>query len=437
VRTKNGKNAGEYSGWSRRAAIKKVLGEPCQSNIRLDRKAGPKEPMKTYLTAATVFASAIIESGVVVIETEGKGGTIAAVGQRDQIEIPAGAKHIDYGDNILAPGFIDLHIHGGSGHDVMEGSPAALAAVEALLARHGVTSYCPTTVTAPMDVTLASLEKLGKAISDTRAGRFPDSGARARPLGVHLEGPFISRDKCGVHPMADIQKPSTAVFEKLWSASSGNVKVMTIAPELPDALEVIKSATSKKVVVSLGHSNADSSEAKAGIAAGARHATHTFNAMRTLNHRDPGILGVVLTDEDLSADIVVDGVHVAPEIVKLFLSAKGNDRSVLITDSISASGMPDGKYRLGSVEVEVEGDRCMLDGKIAGSVLTMDAAVRNIMKFAGWKLARAVRLATENPARVLGIQDKKGSLAKGLDADIVILSPEGKVIKTIVGGVGA
>jgi N-acetylglucosamine-6-phosphate deacetylase len=394
--------------------------------------------MKIYLTAARLFApNMVVENGVLAMETDGKTGRIEAVGNRDSVEIPAAAKQIDYGDAVLAPGFIDIHIHGGSGHDVMEGSASALAAVETLLARHGVTSYCPTTVTAPMDTTLASLERLGKAVTDTRAGRFPDSGMRARPLGLHLEGPFISRDKCGVHPLADIQSPSAKSFEQLWGASNGTVKVMTIAPELPGAVEVIKAAAEKKIVVSLGHSNAESKQAKTGVAAGARHATHTFNAMRSLNHRDPGILGVVLTDEDLSADIVVDGVHVSPEIVKLFLSAKGDDRAVLITDAISATGMPDGKYRLGPVEVEVKGDRCMLDGKIAGSVLTMDAAVRNTMKFAGWKLARAVRLATENPARVLGIQGKKGSLTKGMDADIVVLSREGKVIKTIVGGVGA
>lgn len=394
--------------------------------------------MKIYLTAATLFTpGTLVENGVVVLETDGRSGTIAVAGPRSAIEIPAGAKHIDYGDAILAPGFIDIHMHGGAGHDVMEGSPSALAAVEALLAKHGVTSYCPTTVTAPVDATLVSLEKLGKAVADTRAGRFPDSGARARPLGVHLEGPFISHEKCGVHPPADIQKPSVELLERFWQACGGTVGVMTVAPEVEGAAELIKAASAKNILVSMGHSNAKSDAARAGIDAGARHATHTFNAMRSLNHRDPGILGVVLTDDRISADIVADGIHVAPEIVKLFLSAKGGERAVLITDALSATGMPDGKYMLGGIEVEVRGDTCIGNGTLAGSVLTMDRAVCNVMKFSGWELYRSVKLATENPARALGIADKKGSLAAGRDADIVVLNREGKVMKTIVGGVGA
>lgn len=394
--------------------------------------------MRLYLTAATIFLpQGPIDNGVAVVESDGRVGTIVAAGSRDAIAVPGGAKLVDYGDAILAPGFIDIHIHGGSGHDVMEASPPALAAVETLLARHGVTSYCPTTVTAPMEATIASLEKLGRAVGETRERRFPDSGARARPIGIHLEGPFISQEKCGVHPRAYIQKPTVETFEKLWQASSGGVNVMTIAPEIEGAEDVIRSAAQKKILVSMGHSNAKAEAAKAGIEAGAQHATHTFNAMRSLNHRDPGILGTVLTDGRVSADIVADGVHVAPEIVKLFLAAKGGDRSVLITDGLSATGMPEGKYKLGGIEIEVRGNTCIGNGTLAGSVLTMDAAVRNVMKFAEWDLYRSVKLASENPARALGLGGKKGSLAAGGDADIVVLTREGRVVRTIVGGVGA
>ncbi|MCU1307632.1 MAG: N-acetylglucosamine-6-phosphate deacetylase [Acidobacteriaceae bacterium] len=387
--------------------------------------------MQIALTAATALSPLkSIPHAVVVFDTDD--GTIIKIGPRDAVEIPTAAKHIDFGDAILVPGFIDIHIHGGAGHDVMEGDASALAAVESSIARHGVTSYCPTTVTAPLDKTLASLEKLGRAVKEN--GR--DRTVRARPVGLHLEGPFISSAKCGVHPVQDIAAPSLELFERFWAASQGTIRVMTIAPELPNAAELIREATTRGVRASLGHSNAESAPTKSAIDAGARHATHTFNAMRSLNHRDPGILGVVLSDERLSADIIVDGIHVAPEIVKIFLAAKTEERAVLITDAISATGMPDGRYRLGTFEVEVKGATCLLDGHLAGSVLTMDAAVRNVMAFAQWDLQRSVRLATLNPARLLGIDDRKGSLEDGKDADIVVLSASGQVIRTIVGGVG-
>ena len=175
--------------------------------------------------------------------------------------------------------------------------------------------------------------------------------------------------------------------------------------------------------MSLGHSDADLNAARAGFAAGARHATHTFNAMRPLDHRDPGILGEVLTDSRLSADIIADGIHLDPVIVQLFLKAKGPDAAVLITDATAATGMPDGRYRLGSLEVEVKDGRCMAGGKLAGSVLTMDRAVRNVMQFAQWDLQQAVRLATVNPARVAGVKNG-GLLEAGAPADLVVLESE-------------
>jgi N-acetylglucosamine-6-phosphate deacetylase len=315
----------------------------------------------------------------------------------------------------------------------MESTSDALAAVETLLASHGVTSYCPTTVTAPMEKTLAALERLGRSIGDAseRTGK-----TRARPIGIHLEGPFISTAKCGVHPVADITAPTLAFFDQLWNASHGSVRVITIAPELPGAEEVIRKASKRGVCVSLGHSNALAAETQAAIVAGAAHVTHTFNAMRPLDHREPGILGVALSDPRLTADIIADGVHLTPEILRLFLACKKEEGAVLISDGISATGMGDGKFMLGTIEVEVRGMECRAGGKLAGSVLTLDRAVRNVMQFAQWKLERAVRLATLNPACALGIADRKGSLATGKDADIVVLTPRGEVITTIVGGVG-
>jgi N-acetylglucosamine-6-phosphate deacetylase len=227
--------------------------------------------------------------------------------------------------------------------------------------------------------------------------------------------------------------PSIQTFNRFWQAARGHIRLMTIAPELEGALEVIAEAAKRGVCVSLGHSDADLEAARRGVAAGARHATHTFNAMRPLRHRDPGIVAEVLTNSSLTADVIADGIHVDPAVVKLFLNAKGAENAVLITDATSATGMPNGKYRLGTLEVEVKDGTVLRDGKLAGSVLTMDRAVRNAMDFAGWDLQRAVRIATANPARVAGAQNK-GMLKPGADADFVVLSATGDVRATVVRG---
>lgn len=215
--------------------------------------------------------------------------------------------------------------------------------------------------------------------------------------------------------------------------------MMTIAPELEGALEVITEAAGRGVCVSLGHSDADFAAAERGIAAGALHATHTFNAMRPLDHstlhnHNPGILGAVLTDDRVSADIIADGVHLDPAIVKLVAAAKRPNQTVLITDAISATGMPDGRYRLGTLEVDLREGKCTVDGKLAGSVLTMDRAVQNLARFAGWDLPQALAAASENPARVAQIPTK-GVLAVGADADFLVLNAKGEVMRTFIGGV--
>jgi N-acetylglucosamine-6-phosphate deacetylase len=371
-----------------------------------------------------------ISRPVLVIED----GAIAQVTSRDHSEVPAGAQVRDFPGAILAPGFIDIHIHGGAGHDVMAANAAALEEIERSLAKHGVTSYFPTTVTAPLDDTYVALDRLAAAIETTSA-RKRNGSLRAQPLGIHLEGPFISHAKCGVHPTEHLQAPSLEVFDRLWQAARGKISLMTVAPELPKAEYLIGEAARRGVCVSLGHSDSLLAPVEAAIAAGARHATHTFNAMRALDHREPGILGAVLADERLTADIIADGIHVHPEVVRLFLLAKGAERAVLITDAISATGMGDGRYRLGGFEVEVRGERCERDGRLAGSVLTLDRAVRNAMKFTGCELQHAVRMATLNPARVAGFAGRKGQLVEGADADIVVLTQEGQPVQTFVAGV--
>lgn len=387
------------------------------------------------ITASALFTPVErIEQPLLLVED----GAVVEVTSRARREVPRNGSLVDFADGILAPGFIDIHIHGGAGHDVMEAGAGALPPVEQLLASHGVSSYFPTTVTAPLDATLSALARLADAIE--AAERNPqlarqNGGLRARPLGIHLEGPFISHKRRGVHPPENLLEPSPAAFDRFWQAARGHIRVLTIAPELPGALEVITLAASRGVCVSLGHSNADLDAARAGFAAGARHATHTFNAMRPLDHRDPGILGEVLTDSRLSAEIIADGIHVDPVIVQLFLKAKGPEGSVLITDATAATGMPDGRYHLGSLEVEVKDGRCMVGESLAGSVLTMDRAVRNVMQFAQWELQQVVRLATLNPARVAGVKNG-GVIQAGAPADLVVLSPSGEVRNTIIRGAG-
>ena len=256
---------------------------------------------------------------------------------------------------------------------------------------------------------------------------------RAAPLGIHLEGPFISHARRGVHPVEHLLPPSVETFERFWQAARGRIRIMTLAPELEGAIELIAAAAARGVCVSLGHSDADFATAERGIAAGARHATHTFNAMRPLAHRDPGIVGAVLTDNRVTADIIADGIHLDPSIVKLVAQAKGPDQTVLITDATAATGMPDGRYRLGSIEVDVKDGQCTCDGKLAGSVLTMDRAVRNLARFAEWDLPLAVGAASRNPARVVG-SNNKGVLAPGSDADFVVLDFEGNVLRTFIAG---
>ena len=366
-------------------------------------------------------------------------GVIRAVSSRAEQEIPKNATVIDFScalpGAVLAPGFVDIHMHGGAGVDVMRTSLAELPRLNEFLTEHGVTGYFPTTVAAALDQTCAALNRLADAIEAIHSSPHGNA-VRARPLGIHLEGPFLSHKRRGVHPPENLVEPTPQIFDRLWQAARGHVTMMTIAPELPGAMEVIAEAARRKVLVSIGHSDAVMETTRAAVKAGSRHATHTFNAMRPLDHREPGILGETLTNGQLTADIIADGIHVAPEMVELFLKAKGIERAVLITDATAAAGMPDGTYQLGPIQVEVKDGRCMVGDQLAGSVLTMDRAVRNVTKFAGWSLLHAVRLATLNPAVAVGLGNR-GRLATGAEADLVVLSPNGEVKRTIVHGVTA
>lgn len=370
-----------------------------------------------------------IDRPLVLIEDE----TISYVGSQESRQLPAGTRLVDLGEAILAPGFVDIHIHGGAGYDVMQPEIEKLAAVERLIAKHGVTGYFPTTVTAPMDETLQALDRLAGEI-EAAPERNPKVG-RAVPLGIHLEGPFLSHARRGVHPSDQLMTPSLQALERFWQASRGHIRIMTIAPELESACDVIKEASRRGICVSLGHSDAGLAQTRAAVDAGARHATHVFNGMKPLDHRQPGILGEVLTNPQISTEIIADGIHLDPVIVKLVLRAKGLENSLFITDATSGTGMPDGRYRLGTFEFEVKDGKAVSGGKLAGSTLTMDRAVRNARMFAGLDLQQALRPATMNPARAMGLDDR-GELKPGARADIVVMNEAGEIQRTIFGGKG-
>jgi N-acetylglucosamine-6-phosphate deacetylase len=381
--------------------------------------------MKRYLTAATLFTpTEAIAHPVVAVED----GRIASVGSRESHQPPAGSEITDFGDAILAPGMIDIHIHGAVGHDVMEAKPGALHSIGRFLFSKGVTSYLATTVTASVESTLFALEGLADFIES--ADQHTEV---AVPLGIHLEGPFISHEKRGVHPPAHIQPPSIELLDRFREAARGHVSLMTVAPEPDGAAAMISHAVRNNIAVSLGHSNATLAETNTAVKAGARHATHVFNAMRPLDHREPGILGAMLSDDNCTAEIIADGVHVHPDVVRVFLRAKGLDKAVLVTDAMSATGMGDGRYKLGDFEVTVKGDRCEFEGRLAGSVLTLDRAVRNVVKFTGCTLQDALRMATANPASVIA-RARKGRIEVGADADLIVLTKAGELIRTIQNG---
>ncbi len=387
--------------------------------------------MRTLFSARRLYTPLQeIQHPLLVVED----GVIVEISSRSAKNIPDHIAPVDFDEAVIVPGYLDIHIHGGAGLDLMLASQAELARLGRFLAGHGVTGYFPTTVAAPLDQTCAALERLAAAI-EAGATIANGSAVQARPLGIHLEGPFLSHKRRGVHPPENLLPPSVEIFERFWQASRGNVRMMTIAPELPGALEVIAEAARKNVCVSIGHSDAQMPMAHAAVNAGARHATHTFNAMRPLDHRDPGILGEVLTNSEMSADIIADGIHVSPAMVKLFLQAKGVEHAVLITDAISATGMPDGSYQLGPIQVDVKNGKCTLDGRLAGSTLTMDRAVRNVTEFANWDLRHSVQAATLNPARTVGLAKQHGILVPGVEATFVVLSPAGEVLRTVVRGV--
>ncbi len=375
--------------------------------------------MRTLSAASLWDGSRLLENPFLAIED----GRIASIGSGRA----SGTHH--FPGATLAPAFFDVHIHGAAGHDVMEATPEALRAIGRFLASRGTGSFLSTTVTAPLDMTLRALDGLARLIDHPET--FDADHRAARPIGIHLEGPFLSRAKCGVQPKEYLLAPDIAVFDKLYEAAGGHARLMTLAPELPGAAELAAHATRRGVRVSMGHSDAKTAETRAVLAAGAISATHTFNAMRALDHREPGILGIVLTTHTLFAELVCDGIHTTPEIVDLWWRAKGPERAILITDAMAAAGMPDGEYTLGNFPVQVANGRAMARGVLAGSVLTLDRALANFVAFTGAPLDDALRLLTVNPALMTGFADQVGSIQVGAPANLVAVDSAGVLLASI------
>lgn len=349
-------------------------------------------------------------------------GRIAAAGRAGDVAVPATAERVDAGGLFAAPGFLDLQVNGGFGIDLTS-EPDALPALARRLPEVGVTGFLPTIVSSPPEVVAAALAALEAAASADPAA--------AVPLGLHLEGPFLSPQALGAHDAASIRPPDPAEAAG-WSAAAG-VRLVTLAPELPGALELIGRLVDRGVVVAAGHSRASADEGRAGIEAGVRYATHLFNAMPPLGHREPGLAGALLADERVTIGLIADGVHVDPLVVALVWRLVGERRFSLVSDAVAALGLPPGRARLGRSEVTHAGRAARLaDGTLAGSAAGIDAGLRTLVA-AGVPLPGAIRALTAVPAALLGDRER-GTLRVGSRADLVLLAPELTVRATYVAG---
>lgn len=369
---------------------------------------------------ATVYTpDEVMEDGAVLLAD----GRIQAVAPSSQIDLPDKASYIDATGLHLVPGFIDLQLNGAIGLDFTT-EPRSIWPVAAYLPRTGVTSFLPTIITSPLTAVQAAQEVI--------SSRPPTGFRGATPLGLHLEGPFLHPDKKGAHNPTYLQLPTKAIAAN-WSPENG-VRFVTLAPELQGALEIVRLLTKRGVIVSAGHSTATLAQARAGFEAGICYGTHLFNAMPPLHHREPGLVGALLADERTTIGLIVDGEHVHPELVKLVWQMVGNGRLNLVSDGMAALGMPPGRYPLGDFEVIVDATTARLpNGTLAGSILSLDTAVRNLITFTGCTLAEALPTVTRTPADLLNLPHK-GRIAPTGDADLVLLTPDLQVHTTLVGG---
>ena len=317
------------------------------------------------------------------------------------------------------PGFIDVHIHGAGGRDVMEGSDEALSTVARTVAKRGTTSMVATTVTAAPDDICRSVEGIARFIANQHRSEDP----RAEVVGIHYEGPFISTARRGVHPKEWITLPNRELLDRMVTAAAGNARILTIAPELLGAMPCIDAARNEGIVVAMGHTDATYEQARAAIAHGAHHAVHVYNAMRPFSHRDSGVIGAVLTSPEVSAELIADGVHVEEAAMRVVAASEGAEAaSFWSATEFPPRECPTGNTAWDKFDVNVvDGVARNSEGKLAGSTLTLDRALRNIVRM-GWSLSDTVKMLTANPAKLLGLEFKKGALRTGADADIVLLN---------------
>ncbi|MFC0525387.1 N-acetylglucosamine-6-phosphate deacetylase [Pontibacillus salicampi] len=327
----------------------------------------------------------------------------------------------------VLPGFLDLHIHGAGGADTMDATPDALATIARRLAERGTTGFLATTIT-------QSKEQIEAALANVASYQQQSEGGAA-VLGIHLEGPFISPKRAGAQPTEHIQPGSVQLFQRWQQLANGAIRLVTLAPEEDEDYQLTTHLQETGVVASIGHSDATFDEVNEAVEKGISHATHLFNQMRGLHHREPGVAGAVFLNEAIRTELITDGMHVSPPMVQLSFRHIGAERLILITDAMRAQCMPEGKYELGGQEVFVEGNAARLaDGTLAGSILTLSQALHNVMEYTGCTMWDVIQMASTNPAKELGIENEKGSIAIGKDADLVVLDEQNEVYMTIIAG---